>query len=152
VGLIVGEGEQRAALELAVRARQMSGYVTFTGYRSDVRELYKTMDLFLFTSHREGLSVAIIEALASGLPIVATDVGGIREQVKNGQNGYVVSVRDIPQMVEYCKTIIANPDARRQMGKASRTIAEERFGEIRMRDEYLACYRKAVAISGTPSP
>ena len=99
------------------------------------------MDLFLFTSRREGLSVAVLEALASGLPIVATDVGAIREQVEDGRNGYVVAVGDCEAMAGKCAELIRTPSLRASMGHSSRTIVEHHFSEQRMLRQYVDCYR-----------
>ncbi len=144
-GLIVGEGELRDALEADVANRGLHANIEFTGFREDVARIYHRMDLLLFTTHREGLSVAVIEALASGLPIIATDVGGIREQVEEGRNGHIVEVGDLDQIVQHCTRLIRDPVRRAAMGFASRAIAVERFSEQRMLKEYVSCYHAAAS-------
>ena len=148
-GLIVGEGGDRTALEEIVQKKGLMDIVQFYGYRADVRPVLAGMDLFLFTTLREGLSVAVIEAMASGLPIIATSVGGIAEQIENGRNGHIVAVHDLDAMVAHCTTLIRNPRLRASMGESARRIAEERFSEVRMLAEYAACYRDAAEEKGT---
>jgi L-malate glycosyltransferase len=145
LGLIVGEGELREALEADVARRGLQRHMEFSGFCDDVASLYQRMNLFLFTTHREGLSVAVIETLASGLPIVATEVGGIREQVEEGRNGYVVQVGDLNAMVHQCTKLIRDPALRAAMGRVSREIAEGRFRERRMLEQYVNCYREVAA-------
>lgn len=145
LGLIVGEGELRDALEADVANRGLHANIEFTGFREDMAKIYQRMDFLLFTTHREGLSVAVIEALASGLPIVATDVGGIREQVEEGRNGHIVQVGDLDLIVQHCTRLIRDPARRAAMGLASRTIAEERFSERRMLEEYVTCYQQTAS-------
>lgn len=142
LGLIVGEGELREALKREVARRGMGQNVEFTGFIEDTTAAFARMDIFLFTSHREGLSVAVIEALASGKPVIATEVGGIREQVRHGYNGYVAAVGDIDGMACHCAELIRDGSLRRLMGLRSRTIAEESFSETAMLTGYVDCYRE----------
>ena len=87
-GLVVGGGPLEGAICDEIRSRGLENTIQMVGFRRDVLPLLRRMDLFLFTSHREGLSVAVLEAMAVGLPIVATDVGGIREQVEEGRKRF----------------------------------------------------------------
>ena len=143
LGLIVGEGELRKVLEADVANQGLHANIEFTGFLENVAKAYQRMDLLLFTTRREGLSVAVIEALASGLPIVATDVGGIHEQVDEGRNGHIVQVGDLNLMIQHCARLIRDPARRAAMGFASRTIAVERFSEHRMLEEYVSSYHDA---------
>jgi glycosyltransferase involved in cell wall biosynthesis len=142
-GVIVGDGPLRSELMQKAEALGLRDDVVFEGFVEDVRELCRSFDVLLFTTHREGLSVAVIEALATGLPIVATEVGGIREQVFDGANGFIVQVGEFDAMVTACEKLIANPELRVRMGRESRKIAEDRFSEDRMLEQYVECYRRA---------
>jgi glycosyltransferase involved in cell wall biosynthesis len=145
--LIVGEGEMRQALEAEVKNRGLDSTIIFTGFTDNVAKLYEEeIDIFLFTTHREGLSVAVIETLASGLPLVCTDVGGIKEQIDEGKNGYIVGVGDFDLMVKHCLKLINNPELRAEMGVLSREIALEKFSEERMLDEYEVCYKSMASL------
>lgn len=140
--LVVGEGPQRAELESLAAHLGVSQYVEFVGYRADVAPLLASLDILLFTSHREGLSVAIIEAMAAGLPIVATAVGGIADQVTPGVNGFVSDAGDISGLTDACGRLIEDHELRRSMGAASRRTAEERFSQQAMLQAYAGIYRR----------
>ena len=150
-GLIVGEGELREELERDVARRELQSTIEFSGFQENVAVFYGQMDFLLFTTHREGLSVAVIEAMASGLPIVATDVGGIREQVDDGLNGYIVEVGNHDAMVNSCTKLIQDPHLRAAMGRLSHQIAKKRFSETRMLQEHADCYRGIVGQRIAPS-
>lgn len=140
-GLIVGEGELRAELEAHVAQQGLGQVIAFTGFRADVAPVLATFDALLFTSHREGLSVAILEAMASGLPIIATNVGGTREQVITGENGFLSEPGDIDYLTRCALDLVRDPTSRRRMGNASRALAERAFSERRMLEQYAECYQ-----------
>lgn len=142
--LIIGDGDMRKELEEEVLRLKLENTITFTGYVDNVKELLNKLDIFLFTTHREGLSVAILETLSTGLPIVATDIGGIREQIDIDQNGYILPKGDIEGMADKCLELIDDVELRYKMGKKSRIIAEERFSEQRMLSDYIVCYKSVL--------
>jgi len=129
-------------LENEVIKNQLEKTVFFVGFKDNISEILKNLDIFLFTTHREGLSVAVIEALSSGLPIVATNVGGINEQVFDRVNGFVLDKGDVKGMMEKCIKLIDDKHLRLRMGEKSRIVAEEKFSENRMLNEHIACYRE----------
>jgi len=141
---IIGDGELKKALQDEVLRRNLSGTILFMENVSNVNECLAEMDIFLFTSHREGLSVAVIEALASGLPVVASKVGGIREQVRHGENGFIYNRGDIRQMADAVAQLIQNEELRRTMGEASRNIAVANFSEQEMISSYVTLYKELV--------
>jgi glycosyltransferase involved in cell wall biosynthesis len=141
-GLVVGEGPERGALNTLVRDKGLNGLIEFRGYQADIRPALAEMDVFLFSSHREGFSVAVLEAMAGGLPIVATDVGGIREQV-DPSSGDIVPRGDVNAMTLSCAALVENPQKRAAMGANARRRVAEKFDEERMLAEYAECYRDA---------
>jgi glycosyltransferase involved in cell wall biosynthesis len=141
-GMIVGEGELRSELESMVARMGLSDVIEFTGFQHDVRKVLAQFDIFLFTTKREGLSVAVIEAMASGLPVAATDVGGIAEQVEVGENGYIVPAGDVEAMVERCSELIQAPAKRARFSARSRELALERFSEDTMLLQYADLYKE----------
>jgi glycosyltransferase involved in cell wall biosynthesis len=116
--------------------------VTFAGHLYDVEAALGCMDLFLSMSKREGLSVAVIEAMACGLPCVITNVGGAREQVEDERNGWVVQVGAIEQAVMRSEEILLDPCKREKMGQKSRQICEGRFEIETMVRQYQKIYRE----------
>jgi len=95
--LIVGNGESEQQLEKAVNELMLQDKVSFLGFRRDVAELMASSDIFILTSRHEGLTRAIMDAMAVGLPIIATDVRGNSDLVKSGENGYLVPLDDVEQ-------------------------------------------------------
>ena len=142
--LIIGDGVMRKELEKEVLRSELDRIISFTGYHDNIKHLLIQLDIFLFTTHREGLSVAVLEALSSGLPIVATDIGGIREQVDVEENGYILKKGDIEGMSQKCLELIHDDNLRCKMGNKSREIAEKRFSDQRMLQEHINCYKKTL--------
>lgn len=141
---IVGEGPERAALETEVRALGLADRLEFHGLLHDVSTALFTFDLFLFTSHREGLSVAVLEAMSAGLPVVATEVAGIRDQVIDGHNGFVLPVRDIAGLASAVRTLALDHELREVMGSRSRARMENCFSEQAMIEGYASLYHEVV--------
>ena len=98
--LMVGDGPERVNLEGLVERLDLKDSVIFAGLRSDVQELYPLMDVFALSSLNEGISITLLEAIASGVPVVATKVGGNPEVVRNGKNGYLCNVSDPQDMAD----------------------------------------------------
>ena len=93
--LIVGDGERRRELEQLARAHGIADRTRFLGWRRDVATIYSATDVFLLTSRNEGTPVALIEALAAGVPGVSTDVGGVRDVIHSGASGLLAPPGDV---------------------------------------------------------
>jgi glycosyltransferase involved in cell wall biosynthesis len=137
---IVGDGPLRAGLEAQARELGLAGRVTFTGERDDVPDLLASMDVFAFPSLFEGLCLAVIEAQAAGVPVVATPVGGIRETVVEGETGVVVPVNDPQALAAGIRRVLADPPRARAMAEEARRRVFERFSEARMVERTLELY------------
>jgi len=98
-----------------------------TGYRSDIPELLRSSDAYIFPSWREGMPVSLLEAMAMELPVVATDIPGCREEVLDGETGLVVSPRDSAALAQAMEKLINDPANARLMGKAARRRVEQHF-------------------------
>ena len=114
--------------------------VTFLGNRHDVPDLLNIMDLFVLTSLHEGVSNTILEAMACGLPVVGTHVGGTPEIVADGKTGILVPPQHPEQLAAAIRSFIENQTLRREMGKQGRRRAEEHFSLERMVENYEALY------------
>jgi glycosyltransferase involved in cell wall biosynthesis len=143
-GLIVGDGPLRAQLEAQCRDSGLQGAVTFAGFQSDVSVGLRCMDVYLSMSKAEGLSVGLIEAMASALPAVVTDVGGTREQVLDGVNGFVVAAGDVDRAIAAVGRLASDVVLRRSMGEAGRRRAWQMFDVSSMVGRYLDLYRSVI--------
>jgi len=123
--LIVGNGESEQKLKKAVNELMLQDKVSFLGFRRDVPELLTASDVFILTSRREGLPRAVMEAMAVGLPIIATDVRGNRDLVKSGENGYLVHLNDIEQTAMAIEQLTNSEDLRRSMGEKSKELVKQ---------------------------
>ena len=118
--------------------------VEFLGERSDVAELLVQADLFVLSSLSESLPVSVIEAMRAGLPVVATDVGGMAELVVDGQNGYLVAPKDVNQLCQRLADLMTEPQLRQQMGSAARSRFEQFFTLQQNGSRLLSLYRQLV--------
>jgi glycosyltransferase involved in cell wall biosynthesis len=128
--VIVGDGPLRGPLQAQANALGIGGRVSFTGERRDVDAILRTAALFWLTSRWEGMPNAVLEAMASGLPVIATDVGGTRELIRPGVDGFVVPEDDAGAFVRHSRELL-EPAMRRLFAAAARARAEE-FSTARM--------------------
>jgi glycosyltransferase involved in cell wall biosynthesis len=119
-----------------------SANITFLGSRGDVDQLYTAMDLYVLASWREGFPRSAMEAAAMGLPIVATDIRGCRQVVRDGDNGLLVPARDAIAMAEAIGSLAADPARRSAMAKAARDRACREFDQQRVIDITLDTYER----------
>lgn len=124
---IVGDGSLRSALEANVLERGLASHITFLGDRQDVPALLAQNDLFVLASRAEGMPNAALEAMASGLPVVATTVGGTPEVVVDGATGLLTPPNDPAAFAGALATLLAQPAVAQRMGLAGRARVEEHF-------------------------
>ena len=139
--LIAGDGELRAELEQTVRDFGLADRVRFLGWRRDLATIYGASDVFLLTSRNEGTPVALIESMASGIPGVSTDVGGVRD-VMAGDLGFVAPYDDAAGLAAAVTMLLGNPPLRRTMGERGRGSVVARYGIDRLVDDIDALYRE----------
>lgn len=125
--LLVGDGPQEESLRTTARSLGLEGVVVFAGKRRDIHLLLGMADLFLFPSVAEGFGIALIEAMAAGLPIVASRSGGILEVVEDGVDGILVPPEDAFGIAEAVVRLHADPGLRRALGDRARRTVERRF-------------------------
>lgn len=126
--LIAGIGPERSSLEQLSQTLELDDSVRFLGIRSDVSSLMSAADAYLMSSKWEGLPMVLLEASASGLPIVATDVGGNKEVVHDGLNGYLAGASDPEHLAGCMQRLMEKPGAvRAEMGSAGREYVNRKF-------------------------
>lgn len=126
---LVGDGESRSELESRAAALGLSDRVVFHGYQSQsaVRDLLGQADVFVSSSFAEGVPVVLMEALAAGLPVVATRIAGVPELVQDGVNGFVVPPGEVTSLTDRLAELIADAELRQRMGHAGRATVEAEF-------------------------
>lgn len=124
--VMAGDGELRGEVEARIRERGLGEHVTLVGWQRDMPEVYRNLDVFVLTSLWEGQPCVFAEAMASGLPIVATRADGAREAITEGVTGFVCELRDVGQIADRVLRLAADPELRRTMGQRGR----ERVGEF----------------------
>jgi glycosyltransferase involved in cell wall biosynthesis len=139
--VIVGDGPLRGALEQQAQALGMATSITFLGHRDDAREWLAGCDVYANVSVSEGLSLTILEAMAAGLPVVATRVGGTPELVDD-TTGQLVEARDVSGIALAIRTLAGAPARRAAFGAAGRRRVEARFTLDRMVKEYRDVFQK----------
>jgi glycosyltransferase involved in cell wall biosynthesis len=143
--LLLGDGPQRAELEQAVRRGGMSEHVLFRGLVADVAPYLRACDIFVFPSLGEGMPNALLEAMASGLPCVASAIGGCRDVITDGQTGVLVPAGDAAALRGALEELLQSPALRERLGAAAQQDTVARFGLEKMVARYEACYRAAIA-------
>ncbi|HEU4724047.1 MAG TPA: glycosyltransferase, partial [Candidatus Eisenbacteria bacterium] len=136
---IAGDGPLRADLERERDALALGTTVRFLGFREDVNDLLRAADLFVVSSCLEGMGTATLDAMASGLPVVATRVGGIPEIVADGETGILVPARDPAALAGAMRRLAADPALRARFGEAGRARARE-FSADRTEERTRAMY------------
>lgn len=138
--VLVGDGPMADRLRAAAAEQGIDDLVWMAGDRDDVPELLRVMDLFVLPSLAEGISNTILEAMASGLPVIATRTGGNPELIEDGVNGSLVPVGDATAMAAAFEALLDQPGRLRGMGDAGRRIVAERFNWDRTVEQYLTVY------------
>jgi glycosyltransferase involved in cell wall biosynthesis len=138
--VIAGDGPMRARLEELTRHLGVADWVTFLGFREDVSDLLAASDLVVLPSLREGLSIALLEAMAAGKPIIATKIGSHRELASQANIAHLVSPADAPALCEAILQIAPNADLMAHLGTNARTLFEARYTEARMLGAYKQLY------------
>jgi glycosyltransferase involved in cell wall biosynthesis len=130
--LIVGDGPGREELVRLVTELGMTGRVHFTGNRDDVPDMIALMDVLALTSVCEAFPMAILEAMASAKPVVATRVGAIPEAVIDGQNGYLVPPGDVEALADRLAQVLADRALATRLGRQGLALVSKRFSRERM--------------------
>jgi glycosyltransferase involved in cell wall biosynthesis len=132
---VVGErlsSDRGADMAALLQAAGLGGRLRLLGYRRDVADVLAAADIFALPSHFEGLPMSVIEAMLCGLPVVATDVRGPREQVVDGDTGLLVPPHQVPPLADALARLVRDPAARAAMGAAGRARALDRYDEARV--------------------
>lgn len=146
--LVVGDGPDRDAVAQAIHDRGLADRVELTGTREDVAQILARADVFVLSSRSEGMPMSALEAMAAGLPVVATAVGGVPELVVDGETGFLVPPGDAPALGRALDRILDDPDLRRRLGEAGRQRAGGMFALPEWQAAHLKLYEELLARRG----
>jgi glycosyltransferase involved in cell wall biosynthesis len=147
--LFVGDGDDRERLEERAHELGLAQACLFLGYQEDVAPWYAICDAVVLTSASEGTPVTIIEALAAGRPVVATDVGGVPDVVDEGETGFLVAAGDTHAMAERLELLARDPARRAQMGREGRKRVLSRYAVDRLVGDVDALYRELLGTASS---
>ena len=146
--MVAGDGPMRAELERAIREEGLEGRFRLLGVRRDVPELLRSMNILALTSDREGCPNAVIEAMATGLPVVATAAGGTVEIVKDGETGRLVPPREPEAFSRGLTDLLSDGAAADRMGSNGLALVKSRFAFHRMVERVENLYRELLGAGG----
>jgi glycosyltransferase involved in cell wall biosynthesis len=140
--VLVGDGEDRPSVESLARELGISDRVRFLGYRDDLGSLYSAFDVFLLTSANEGAPVVVIESLAAGVPVVATDAGGTASVIDAGETGLLAPVGAVEELQANVERLREDGALRTSLGELGARRMRERFSVERMVDDTERLYTR----------
>lgn len=140
--LLAGEGRLIESLRALAEELGIAGSAFFLGRCKHVPELLSISDVCVLSSKAEGFSNSILEYMAAGRPVVATDVGGAREAIVDGQTGYIIPSGDDEAMADRIMALLRNPELRHEVGERARRAVEEQFSMEKQLSETLALYER----------
>ncbi len=129
-----------------IKNHGLEDYMRFTGFISyeDLKALYSACDVFVLPSFEEGFGLVLTEAMASGKPLIGSNIGGIPMQIKEGWNGFLFEPGDYKQLAEKIAHLLENEEERKRMGRNSRKLAEEEFDWSKIAEKYAEVYKEVV--------
>lgn len=142
--VFVGDGPTRSSAQQLARELGIASQVEFLGLRRDTDQILAASDLFVLATNWEGFPITILEAMRAGLPVLATDVDGVREAVLHGQTGYLAPKGDTPSLAEKLAVLLKDGRLRARLGAAGRAVYERKFTRRVMLDKVADVYREAV--------
>ena len=137
---IAGAGPEQTDLEQKVRELGLAGRVDFLGWIEDLNSILARWDIFALPSLEEGFPLAVLEAMAAGLPVVASRVGGVPELVADGETGWLVPLRDPVALGCQLRLLLCSPENRKRMGTAAQARVQAQFSRAQMAAGFAALY------------
>jgi glycosyltransferase involved in cell wall biosynthesis len=143
--VVVGEGPDKDKLELLIDELKIRENVSMLGRREDMPSVYASLDVMVSSSRQEGLPMAILEGMASGLPLVATAVGAVPTVIKDGRTGVLVPPEDADSLAAAIVDLLRDSAKRLRLGEAAKQLIIEEYSAARMTADYLRVYAEAIA-------
>jgi glycosyltransferase involved in cell wall biosynthesis len=141
--LIVGDGIERDRIDQLVGELKLNATVRLTGVRRDIPDVLAASDVSVLCSDREGLPIAVLEAMAAARPVVATRVGDLPLVVQDQKTGLLVDSNDVNGLADALEDLLVHPDRARQLGEAGRKLVEQQYSLERMVGQHQELYDAA---------
>ena len=138
--ILIGDGEMREQLEREIVQKKLTNCIHMTGSRSDVDQFLPGVDAFVLSSKREGFPMSILEAMAAGLPVIATKVGGIPEVIQDGKNGILVPSQDPASLANAICRVLDDSEYAGNLGQEARLTIEKNYSLKTITDAYTKLY------------
>jgi glycosyltransferase involved in cell wall biosynthesis len=142
---LIGDGHLRRETEALAATLGITSRVRFTGYRDDVPVRLADAQMFVLATKWEGFPRSILEAMRAGLPVIASEVGGVGQSVRDGETGFVVPGGDVAALRARLRQLLVDPSERQRMGAAGRNWYEKHFSLERLVSETTAVYEAVLA-------
>lgn len=142
--LLVGDGETKAEMVKLAESLKLMDKITFSGFRTDILDLLNSMDVFVLSTHTEGISIALLEAMSTERPVVATNVGGNGEIVQDNDNGFLVEENDVNGLAQAISKIVDDKEIRTRLAHSARETVEKKFSLRNTVAQYEEIYSKCL--------
>ena len=143
--LLIGDGDLREEITAQARASGLNGQVHFMGLRNDIPDLLAASDIFILPSLWEGLPMALVEAMASGLPVIATEVSGTKQVMVPGETGLLVAPGDSQQLIQAMIRLLCDPAGAKAMGAAAKRRVEAYFSAQKQAQDHISLFLQDLA-------
>lgn len=150
--VLVGDGPERSRLEAAAKESGLEGRILFTGARSDMPGVYASLNVFVLPSHSEGMPMSVLEAMAAGLPVIATRVGAVPQLIEPDRTGVLVQPQASAELAEAIVKVLKNPIWAHELGQSGRRRVVQEYSSDSMARHYRRLYERICRITaGTSS-
>src|SRR3990170_23505 len=146
-----GQREELEALHAHIAQRGIAPFITLIPAVREYQPLLAAGDLFVLPSFREGVPFTLLDAMAAGLPVVATAVGGIPEVVRDGVDGHLVPAGDLDALIRAAQSLAADPATRTNMGRSGQARIRETYSAAAMTSKYLSLYSELICLAAPSS-
>lgn len=146
--VVVGDGDMRESISAYAKENDLLERMVFTGWRKDLAKIYADMDVVSLCSINEGTPVSLIEAMLAGRPVVATDVGGVRDIVSHSRTGYLVQRGDARSLAGYIMQLLSNDEMSRKVGQAAREYSRKIYIRERLANDMDILYKDLLKKKG----
>jgi glycosyltransferase involved in cell wall biosynthesis len=141
---VAGDGPDKAELQALIDELRIEKSVSLIGRSEDMPAFYASLDLLVSSSRQEGLPIGLLEAMASGLPVIATAVGEVPKMILNGRTGLLVPSENVEALTHAMVCLLCDPHARTSYGHSARQLVSKEFSASRMTAEYRNLYARSI--------